>query len=138
MRILCDTNIFISYLISYRKDSNPIKIIEAAFYEKYTLLMPEELLVEFTENLRSKKYLATHITVENANNFIDALKTICEIIPTIYNIPKVVRDIKDDYLVAYALVGEADYLVTGDRDLLELKQINRTKIISPNQAAEII
>ena len=33
-------------------------------------------------------------------------------------IPAVTRDPEDDYLIAYALVGRADYLVSGDKDLL--------------------
>jgi len=38
---------------------------------------------------------------------------------------------RDDYLVAYALVGGADYLVTGDADLLVLARVGEVKIVTP-------
>lgn len=43
------------------------------------------------------------------------------------------RDPEDDYLLAYALVGKADYLVTGDRDLLVLGSVGKTKIVTAQQ-----
>ena len=45
--------------------------------------------------------------------------------------PSVTRDRKDDYLLAYAVVGRADYLVTGDRDLLVLGEVEGVRIVSP-------
>lgn len=40
------------------------------------------------------------------------------------------RDPNDDFLLALAKTGKADYLLTGDKDLLELKNIGKTKIIT--------
>lgn len=55
------------------------------------------------------------------------------------SIPAVTRDPKDDYLLAYALVGKADYLVTGDKDLLVLQaEIPDFEIVSPRQFSEIL
>ena len=42
----------------------------------------------------------------------------------------VCRDAKDDYLLALAIDSKADFLITGDKDLLTIKQIETTKIIS--------
>jgi putative PIN family toxin of toxin-antitoxin system len=62
-----------------------------------------------------------------------------ETIPTIKEeIPAVTRDPKDDYLLAYALVGEADYLVTGDKDLLVLKQVDTVKIVTSREFLSIL
>lgn len=41
-----------------------------------------------------------------------------------------VRDIKDDYLVALCRSSAADFLITGDSDLLVLKKVGRTEIIT--------
>ena len=43
---------------------------------------------------------------------------------------KVCRDPKDNFLLALANDGKADYLLTGDKDLLELKKFGKTKIIT--------
>ena len=68
---------------------------------------------------------------------------IAELIPPISSggssktvLPVVTRDAKDDYLLAYALVGQADYLVTGDEDLLVLQEIEGLKIVNPTQFRE--
>ena len=51
--------------------------------------------------------------------------------PITEEIPEVTRDAKDDYLVAYAMVGECDCLVTGDPDLFVVKKIGQLQIVSP-------
>jgi predicted nucleic acid-binding protein len=46
---------------------------------------------------------------------------------------RIVRDPSDDYLIAYGLIYECDYLVTGDADLLTLKRIRRMQMITAIQ-----
>jgi predicted nucleic acid-binding protein len=48
------------------------------------------------------------------------------------------RDVKDDYLLAYAVVGDADYLVTGDEDLLVVGKIGSVNITSPSAFLELL
>jgi uncharacterized protein len=40
------------------------------------------------------------------------------------------RDSKDNFLLSLAIDGRADYLLTGDSALLDLKKIGKTKIIT--------
>jgi len=47
---------------------------------------------------------------------------------TVVSAIEVCRDPKDNFLLSLAIDGKADYLLTGDKDLLELKQIQQTKI----------
>lgn len=44
------------------------------------------------------------------------------------SIVTVCRDSKDNFLLALAKDGQADYLLTGDKDLLELKKFGKTRI----------
>lgn len=48
----------------------------------------------------------------------------------LYNIPHRCRDPKDDYLLELAVVSEADYLLTGDDDLLSMHTIGKCNIIT--------
>ena len=65
--------------------------------------------------------------------------TIATIPPPITQvIPKVGRDFKDDYLLAYASVEEVDYLVSGDEDLQVLKEVNGVRIVSPAEFLKIL
>ncbi len=46
----------------------------------------------------------------------------------VLSIVSVCRDPNDNFLPALAKDGKADYLLTGDKDLLELKKFGQTKI----------
>ena len=58
-------------------------------------------------------------TIEEFAEFIDVTSQI-----------KFLNDSKDDFLLSLAIDGKADYLITGDKDLLEVKKYESTEILS--------
>ena len=48
-------------------------------------------------------------------------------------IPAVVRDPKDHYLIAHAVLAQADYIVTGAKDLLSLARLDTVRILGPRK-----
>jgi putative PIN family toxin of toxin-antitoxin system len=140
MRVLIDTNVFISYLLN-PEGTGIIQAIFAAWVEeKFTLLIPEALLDEILATVTGKPYLAERIPPQTITEFLAGVQILGEVILKIeIPIPSVTRDPKDDYLLAYALVGNAGYLVTGDEDLLALKgQIQELEILTPIQFAQLL
>ena len=130
-RVLLDTNIFISYLLSTNAERVVVKVIQAAVLGDYQLLWMEDLLNEVMRTVQTKPALQQRIPLDALNTFIQVLRTFAEAIESITEpIPTLTRDPKDDYLLAYALVGQADYLVTEDNDLLVLRQVDNVKIIN--------
>ncbi len=139
MRVLLDTNILISYLLTPGKDSPTIQIVSQGLLGDFVLLFPEDLLEELKRKAREKKYLAERITPEELGHLVDVLASVSERIPRIKEpIPAVTRDPKDDYLLAYALVGQVDYLVTGDEDLLALGKAGALSIVSAQEFVQIL
>lgn len=139
MRVLLDTNILISYLLNPRRESAATQIIRLGVLGKFVQLFPEELLEELARKAAQKKYLAERLTTPELEELVDILSRESEIIPKITEeIPAVSRDPKDDYLLAYALVGQADYLVTGDKDLLVLERVGTVTIVTPRQFWQIV
>jgi len=137
MRVLLDANILISYLLNRRAGSPITRIVEAGILGEYALLLPEALLDEFTTKIPAKAYLAKRITPAEMEQFTTILSAQSETIPEVTEtIPAVTRDPKDDYLLAYAVVGEADYLVTGDEDLLVLQRVQGVTICPPREFVE--
>lgn len=131
MRVLLDANLFISYLLNPERDSPVVEAVKAGARGEYTLLLPAALLEEFSRRVHTKPYLAKHISTEALERLRVILSSTAETIPEIKRtIPAVTRDPKDDYLLAYAMVGEADYLVSGDRDLSLLRQVGKCKIFN--------
>lgn len=137
-RVLLDTNVLISYLLTKRTDSPVIQVVEAGVRGVYTLLLPQDLADELQSRARAKRYLAEHVSPEQVQALVNLVAEVAEAIPRIAGaIPQVARDRGDDYLLAYALVGRADYLVTGDQDLLVLEQVAETRIVSVAAFAEL-
>ena len=137
MRVLLDANILISYLLNRRADSPITRIVEAGILGEFTLLLAEALLDECSAKVAGKPYLAKRITPVEMKQFTAILLEHSETIPIITEpIPAVTRDPKDDYLLAYAMVGEADYLVTGDDDLLVLRPVKGLDICRPREFVE--
>jgi len=140
MRVLIDTNVFISYLLSSQGASVIQEVFAAWLGGELTLLVPEALLDEIPETVKTKPRLAKRIPPKNLEEFLATIQELSEEVPQIKNpIPTVTRDPKDDYLLAYALVGGADYLVTGDEDLIALQgQIRELEILTPRQFSKLL
>ena len=140
MRVLVDTNVLISFLLNPGEGGAIRSIFYALVEGKFTLLLPERLLNEMTITAQTKPRLAARISAERLNHFTALLRETGEPVAEIKSIiPAVVRDPDDDYVLAYALVGRADYLVTGDKDLLTLAgQVKGLTILSPAQFADLL
>lgn len=139
LRVLLDANIFISYLLNPQADTPITMIMRAGVVGTFTILLPDALLEEFSTKVVNKPYLSDRIHPQEITQLAASLMVNGEIIPKIVQaIPAVTCDPKDDYLLAYAVVGEADYLVTGDADLLVHKKIQGVRICRPRTFVEEI
>ncbi len=139
MNVIYDTNVLISYLLTSEKEGTIATIIEAGFKGEYTICIPSEVIKELKEKIFIKEFLSQRIPKLAVERFILALSLIAIIPkPITEPIPEVGRDYKDDYLLAYGIIEECDYLVTGDEDLLVLKKIENLKIVSPLTFSKIL
>ncbi|MFZ1756500.1 MAG: putative toxin-antitoxin system toxin component, PIN family [Caldilineaceae bacterium] len=139
MRVLCDSNVFISYLLHNQMESPIRQLMDAVISRTFTLLLPGALLDEFVLRIESKPYLAARIHPDELAAAVALWREIGETVPQIHMpIPAVTRNPKDDYLLAYAVVGQADFSVTGDMDLLILGTVGALRIVTPREMVEII
>ena len=89
---------------------------------------------EFARRVETKPYLRERISRDVLEDFVQLLVEVAEIIPPLSQaIPALTRDPKDDYLLAYALLGQADYLVAGDDDLLSLGSVGGLQIVTARE-----
>lgn len=131
--VLLDTNIFISYLLTPERRGPITQIVEAAATGSITLVLPAELIDEFYEKITTKPYLVSRIDEDVARRFVEALAAIARMPESIdVPLPSIVRDPKDDYLIAHAVLNHVDYLITGDHDVLDLAaRLHPLRIIQP-------
>lgn len=123
-KVILDTNLWISFLIS-RDFSFLDDFVEST---RLKLVFSKELLYEFitvAQRPKFKKYFS-QIDLERIIDFIDKYG----IIVVVKSKTDKCRDSKDNFLLNLAIDSKAEYLVTGDNDLLEIKSIGKTKILT--------
>lgn len=127
VRVIFDTNVWISFLIGKRL----LKIKKYISAGSIIIITTEQLLTEIkivTARKRLKKYFPQDSVME----LIELLETIGEKInvePTHF----INRDPKDNFLLDLIDYSRADYLVTGDKDLLEHNPFKTAQIITPSE-----
>lgn len=139
MRALLDANVFISYLLRRTGDTPPIATVGAAFTGAYLLLMTAGIAAEIREKTATKPYLTARITPTDLERLVGLINVVAETVPELDRpFPEIGRDRKDDYLYAHAVIGRADYLVSGDRDVLSVGRIGRVQIVSPAEFIDVL
>jgi hypothetical protein len=129
-KVVVDTNVFLSGILF---GGNPRKVITAWLSKRYILCISPELKAEIINKLRLK----FDLPMPTIKIIEDALDLNSE-----KYIPKgkvnLCRDPGDNFLLELAQESCADYLVSGDKLVLELKQYKSTKIITPKEFLYIL
>jgi putative PIN family toxin of toxin-antitoxin system len=123
-RIIIDANLWIHFLISKQFDFID-KLLENGSVQ---LIFCRDLLDEFLEVTRRpklKKYF-TEAELELVSTIIARYAVFVPVTSTV----TLCRDAKDNFLLALAKDACADYLITGDKDLLVIKKFEETAIIT--------
>ena len=123
-KIIVDTNLWISFSLS-KKLGNLEKTIKD---NELLLLYSGDLLNEIKDICSRTKFFKI-LPKDSLQEIISLLKDLGRdiIISTEVNI---CRDSKDNVLLSLCKDGNADYLITGDKDLLDLKKFEKTKIVT--------
>lgn len=124
IKIVLDTNLWISFLISKHFD----KLDYLFNHDKLVLLFSQSLLEEFIKVVRRPKF-QKYFSEEDIHDLLLSFEAFGEIIDT-QSVVNVCRDVKDNFLLALCKDGNAAYLVTGDADLLTLGRYEQTQIIT--------
>lgn|SRR5574343_1800908 len=131
IKIIIDTNLWISFIIS-----NKITLLdELLFSKKIKILFSTELLDEIAGTI-SKPKLKKYFTGNSLEEMLTTLEPFIELIEVKHNL-NLCRDPKDNFLLNLAKSGKADYLLTGDNDLLAIERIGKCQIIKINSFLEL-
>ena len=127
MKIIFDTNIWISYFI--KKSFN--ELTDILLDEKYKIIFSDDLLIEIISVLKRKKFkrIIKEDHLKEISNLLLFRSKFYKIKNEIENIS---RDPKDNFILDLASISKTDYIITGDKDLLVLEKYRKTKIINWN------
>jgi putative PIN family toxin of toxin-antitoxin system len=127
MRVVLDTNVLVSALLL--ESSLPAQLVAEFRRGRFVLLTSALQLDEFRRVTRYPK-IRSRINAVDAGSLMNDLRKIAVVVEDLPGVD-VSRDPFDNFLLAIASGGGADYLVTGDKpDLLALNRHDGTKIIS--------
>ena len=127
VKVIFDTNIWISFLIGKRLSKIKRHISEGAI----TIVITEQLLSEI-KLVTGREKLKKYFPKESVKELVELIETIAdqvEIKPTHF----ISRDPKDNFLFDLIEYSKADFLVTGDKDLLEHNPFKTAQILTPTE-----
>ena len=123
VRVIIDTNVWVSFLIGKslsglidHLNSGKIRII-------FSTKQLDELVIVLSRPKFHKYFNKVQIL-----QFLDLIEVVSDIIEITSEV-EICRDPKDNFLLATAKDGYANFIITGDLDLLELGSFEKTKII---------
>lgn len=125
MRIVLDTNVIIAAFAARGLCSDLFEVVLSG----HTIVISNYILSEVEEKLLKKINLPRNIT----RDIINYIKEQAEIYKPASINEDICRDKDDLKIIGTALSGKADFIITGDEDLLTLKKIEKIKIVSPRE-----
>lgn len=125
MKAVFDTNVL---LAAFLTEGICTKLLTRARKNQFHLLTPPDILREF-DRVLAKKFSSSAQQIKEAHQII--LEAAHLVAPPTSLVKGVCRDPDDDMILSCAVAAKADYLVSGDSDLLDLKKFEGIKIVSP-------
>ncbi len=123
-RLAVDTNVLLSGI--FFEKGNEAQVLKLILEDRARLLASLETLEELRETLSRPKF---HLSPGQGLAVFQIILGKCEILLNIKESEVMCRDKDDQKFLDCAHTGRADYLVTGDPDLLDLRQVGRTRIL---------
>ena len=132
-RAVIDTNVLISSVLSSR--GKPRQVVRHILIQG-TLLLSKPTIEELESRLTQPKF-RKYVDVEEVNDFINFLRGVAQFIAPNETIAEC-RDEDDNKFLEVATSGEADVLISGDGDLLELHPFRGIPILKPAEFLDAV
>lgn len=123
-KVILDTNLWISFLISKRHSA----LDDLLFNGRIRFIFSEEQIEEFLTVGKRPKF-EKYFSDKDIHDLLQSFDSFGEFVIVSSEITGC-RDPKDNFLLSLAVDSKADFLITGDNDLLTMKKINKTSILN--------
>lgn len=116
IRVAIDANVLVSALVGAGPSS---RIVAAVFNSGQLHAVVCPLLVAEVADVLARPRIRKRVPAERADEFLDNVAILFDLVDDPAEIEPLLRDPDDDYLVSLARQHEVDWIITGDKDLLE-------------------
>jgi len=132
-RIVIDTNILVSAILTPK--GNPAKILKLVLEGKLNLIISPAILEETRQVLRYPRLVKlmkkNKITMKEVYDFLDKMSNVAVITPGQLDIDAISDDPADNKILVCSLEREAEYIISGDHHLKDLKIFQGIRIVDP-------
>lgn len=132
MKILLDTNILISASISNGK---PRMLLIKGIGNEFTIVASKQLMKELGEVLTRPKF---NLSLSEITKFLSTVKRTVKLVKVKSGFNVIENDPDDNIVINTAYDAKADYIVTGDPDLLDLGEFRGIKVVTVNEMLKIL
>lgn len=132
VKVIFDTNVWISFLIGKR-----LAILKNYISDGSILIVTTEQLLTEINMVTNREKLKTYFPEESVKELVELLETIA-IKVEIKPIHFINRDPKDNFLLDLIDYSKADFLITGDKDLLAHNPFKTAKILTPAEFEKVL
>lgn len=130
IRVVVDTNILVSGTIVRLGPS--AQILDLAQQRRIVLVVSPPIQAEYLRVIQRPHIVKRYERLENRFMSLSRFLRRGAVVVTPLKIERVIRDDpKDDMILACAVAGRVQYIISGDHHLLELEQYHGIKILSP-------
>lgn len=137
IRAVLDTNVLVSAILSVK--GLPRQIFERWRKGEFQLVTALPLLDELDRVLRYPKIREEYrLTETDIHAALLLLSTSAEIVTPLPEIKVIPQDLADNFILACAVAGKADYIVSGDRHLLDLQKFGDVRIARVQEFIQIL
>src|SRR3989344_1814716 len=126
IKAVLDTNILISSL--FWKGA-PYEIVQKGIGGAFIIVLSPEIIRETEDKLKNK----FKFSVENTNAFLEIVALNSFIVEPMIKLRVVKTDSTDNKIIECAVAGNVDYIVSGDKHLLNIKKHEQINIITPSK-----
>lgn len=133
LKLVIDTNILISAVLS--SQGAPAKLVQSAL-SQHRLVFSQATFDELRTRIYRPKF-DRYISLEDRERLLRDFNA-CAVWVEIGEPGQYCRDRDDDHFIEAALKAQADYLVSGDKDLLEAPPVQGLHVVSVHQALETL
>ncbi len=133
LRVVLDTNVLISATLK-QNPSIPGSIFQALADQRFILLTSPSIVAEVEDVINREEIVRrSSMTTKERRTFIENILEISLATTEKVKVEAVKDDPDDDKFVACAVEGQADFIVSGDKHVLALKEYQGIKIVSPRE-----
>jgi putative PIN family toxin of toxin-antitoxin system len=137
-RAVLDTDVIVSGALV--PEGHPGQILQAWRDGRFLLILSEDIIEEVKEVLNRPRIRDKyrHLTPATIGRLINLLRRHSVLVPGKLNLAVVTRDPDDDKVIIAAIEGRAEYIVTGDADLIDLKRYQDIRIVRPAEFIKLL